>query len=121
MKFSPEMAQYAQDALFHKALALIGPKRADYSGSADPFANFRSSETIGVEAWRGAMVRWLDKIQRMRQLAEKGGTGEVKSESLIDTAADALNYCAITLALIIESLPEENAQRMLTALDFPAT
>lgn len=116
MKFSPQMAQYAQDALFAKAQALIGPKRADYSGDADPFANFRSSATIGVEPWRGAMVRWLDKIQRMRQLAEKGGEGQVKAESLVDTAADALNYCAITLALIIESLPEENAQAMCSAL-----
>lgn len=121
MKFTPDMAKYAQDALFAKALALIGPKRSDYSGDADPFTNFRSSETIGVEPWRGAMVRWLDKIQRMRQLAEKGGAGAVKAESLVDTAADALNYCAITLALIIETLPEESAQRMLSALDFPAT
>jgi hypothetical protein len=114
------MAKYAQDSLFNKAQALIGPKRSDYSGDADPFMNFRSSAHVGVEPWRGAMVRWLDKIQRMRQLAEKGGEGEVKSESLVDTAADALNYCAITLALIIESLPEPQAQKMLTALDFPA-
>jgi hypothetical protein len=121
MRFTPDMAKFAQDALFAKAQALIGPKRSDYSGGADPFTNFRSSETVGVEAWRGAMVRWLDKIQRMRQLAEKGGEGEVKAESLVDTAADALNYCAITLSLIIEALPEEQAQRMLTALEFPAT
>lgn len=119
MKLTPEQAVQIHNAIFQKALDIVGPKRSDYSGGVDPFANFRQSVHVGIEPWRGAMVRWLDKIQRMRQLAEKGGEGAVKDESLIDTAADALNYCAITLGLIIETLPEERAREMIANLAAP--
>lgn len=116
MKLTNDQARVMHYALFQKALDIMGPKRKDYSGSNQPFTNFYSSLHVGVEPWRGSMVRWLDKVQRMRQLAEKGGEGDVKDESLIDTAADALNYCAITLGLIIESLPDDKAQAFLDKL-----
>lgn len=112
MRLTPNDAQDFQEALFTRALALIGPKRRDYSGTNDPFANFRSAETVGVEPWRGALVRKLDKVQRIRQLAEMGGVGEVKTESLIDTAADDLNYGAIVTMLVVESLPDDRARAM---------
>jgi hypothetical protein len=115
-RFTPQTALAFQWSLFQKALDILGPKRSDYSGAADPFANFRSSEHVGVEPWRGSMVRWLDKIQRMRQLAQKGGEGAVKDESLLDTAADALNYCAITMALILETLPEDRVTALLATM-----
>jgi len=118
MKFSNGMAQTAQEMLFHKALAITGPKRRDYSGSDSPFANFYNSQAVGVPAWQGAMVRLMDKVVRIANLAQVGGTGEVKDESLLDTAADLLNYTVISLCLIIESLPEEKAMSMMTSLGF---
>lgn len=115
MKVTPGDAMAMHVGLFKRALAIVGPKRHDYSGEDDPFANLRSSLHVGVEPWRGAMVRWLDKIARLRRLAESGGVGEV-AEAIEDTAADALNYCAIALALIAEAMPEERGKALVEKL-----
>jgi len=113
MQLTHNEALVVQRAAFKLALSLVGPKRRDYSGTADPFANLRTAELAGVEPWRGALVRLLDKLSRLRRLAEAGGRGAVSDESLLDTAADALNYVCIALGLIVETLPEANAQALL--------
>lgn len=111
-----DQAQTVQLGLFATALRIIGPKRRDYSGDLDPYRNLRSSAILGVEPWRGALVRLLDKVSRLARLAEKGGTGEVSEESIIDTAADLLNYTAIAVGLIIETLPEAQRHELLNRL-----
>jgi len=120
LHLTPKQARALHENLFKKAIDIMGPKRNDYSGTEVPFANFHKSAVVGVEAWRGAMVRLMDKFSRLIRLAEQGGTGQVKDESLLDTAADALNYVAISLALIIESLPEEAAKDVLHKLGVDA-
>lgn len=97
-------AEAFEVSLFSRARAIVGPKRTDYSGQTDPYANFRKSVQLGVEPWRGALVRLTDKISRIVSIMEHGGTGSVKDEALIDTFADALNYVAISGGLAFEAL-----------------
>jgi hypothetical protein len=103
-----------QVGLFKRALAIVGPKRHDYSGD-QPFRNFYASEQFGVAPWRGALVRLSDKLSRLARLAERGGSGHVNDESLLDTAADALNYTTIAVGLILEAVPDRYARRLLRA------
>lgn len=94
------------------ALQIMIPKRVDYSGQDDPFANFRWSLLWDVPPWKGAAVRMTDKLSRFKQLSEKAGKGEVKDESIIDTIADAVNYDIIMLLL----WAEENAPQVIEQL-----
>lgn len=116
MKLTNESAWNAQVGLLKKALSVIGPKRRDYSGVNEPLSNFYKSTFFGVEPWRGALIRLSDKLSRIQQLAEKAGRGEVRDESLIDTAADAVNYVFLVLGLILEAAPEETTHSLLDEL-----
>jgi hypothetical protein len=120
MKFTPRMAQFAQEALFARANAIVGPKRSAYSPGGDPFKNFRAARQIDVEDWRGALVRLLDKVTRSANLAAGGNTEALldRDDGLIGNAADLLNYTVIAVCLVIESLPEDVAQQLLTELGF---
>jgi len=115
MRLTNKQAWLTQEAVMKKALAVLGPKRRDYSGAGNPFDNFYKSEFFGVPAWKGALIRLSDKLSRIDQLAQKAGVGEVKDESLVDTVADAVNYACIILGLVIESLPDDMAARRLVA------
>ncbi|MDR7534531.1 MAG: hypothetical protein QN162_14515, partial [Armatimonadota bacterium] len=80
MKLTNEQAWYVQEAVMKKALAVLGPKRRDYSGGGAPFDNFYKSQFFGVPAWKGALIRLSDKLSRIDQLAQKAGVGEVRDE-----------------------------------------
>lgn len=96
---SPQQALAEQERLFARALEIVKVKRDDYSGPADPFLNFRQSKFWGVEPWRGAAIRLMDKLSRFQQLASHDGNGQVKDESIEDTVVDALNYVCIVYLL----------------------
>lgn len=69
-------------------------KNHDYtSGNSkdDPLYNFRRAENMGVPAWRGAMVRFSDKVGRLETFARKEHY-EVNDENFFDTIRDASNY-----------------------------
>lgn len=120
MKFTPSMAQTAQELLFAKANAIVGPKRNGYSPGADPFSNFRAARVVGVEDWRGALVRLLDKVGRTASLATSGNVAAITDpdDGLVGNTADMLNYAVLATCLVIESLPEERAQTLLSQLGF---
>jgi hypothetical protein len=108
MKLTPTEALAIQDFLTAKAREIVLAKRQDYSGKGDPFANLRMSEFVGVEPWRGCMVRLMDKLSRIRHIMEAGGEMQVQ-EALIDTFADIHNYTDILAGLVFEvlGLPDE--------------
>ncbi len=67
-------------------------KNYDYTATSnDPLFNFRRAEQMGVPAWKGALVRFSDKVSRLETFAQKE-TYEVKDESFEDTLRDACNY-----------------------------
>jgi hypothetical protein len=114
---SHEDAELLQRGLFGIALRIMGAKRYDYSGELDPFKNLRFSAGVGVEPWRGALVRMLDKVSRIVRFAELGGNMRVKEESLVDTVVDLINYACITFGLIVESLPPKDRANLLARLE----
>jgi hypothetical protein len=117
MLISHQDAWDLQIALFDRALRIIGPKRVAYSGRNGPYGNFHGSAAFtGVPAWKGALVRLGDKLSRLRSLAETGQADTGTGESLLDTAADALNYTCITLGLVLEAMPESLAAPLLRRL-----
>lgn len=86
----------------HEEIAwLHGKKNADYgSKDVDPYANFRLAEDIGIDAWRGAVVRMLDKVSRIKTYCK---TGELENEAVRDSFLDLANYALIALALLEET------------------
>jgi hypothetical protein len=114
---SHEDAELLQRGLFGVALRVISAKRYDYSDELDPFKNLRFSAGIGVEPWRGALVRMLDKVSRIVRFAELGGNMRVKEESLVDTVVDLINYACIAFGLIVESFPPKDRANLLARLE----
>jgi hypothetical protein len=96
------------------ALKILQAKRKDYSGSNDPFRNLRAAEFVGVPAWKGTIIRNMDKFSRRRSVMEAGGEMKVKDESFLDTLADSINYTGIEGGLEIELLP--NRDKLLALL-----
>lgn len=79
---------------------LHSKKNHDYAGD-DPLSNLRSSEAIGVPAWKGILIRLMDKWGRLRNFA-KAETFEVKDESLTDTLMDNAVYSLLCIIVYEE-------------------
>lgn len=88
------------EAFFAGCVTLAASKNHDYAGDADPLANFRECERVGVPVHSGIMVRMGDKWARLCRLLS-GANPQVADESIADTLRDLSNYCAI-LAYTIE-------------------
>ena len=75
-------------------------KSHDYGSSHDPLANIRNgAEFVGIEAWKGAMVRLSDKVTR---LATYNRTGSLHFEGVEDTLLDLSSYALLALVLYRE-------------------
>lgn len=75
-------------------------KNHDYTdGSVDPFANFRTSEMLGVPGELGILIRSLDKFKRIQTFINKG-TLKVKGESVDDAIQDVINYMILLKGMI---------------------
>jgi hypothetical protein len=101
-QMTPAQALEKHEEMFDRAIEILKKKRVDYSGQADPFANFRQSEFWGVPAWKGALIRFMDKLTRFKNLATSKGKGAV-DENIEDTIIDALNYLVISYELWLET------------------
>ena len=89
-----------------KSLAKIhSDKNHDYSTEKDPLSNLRSCEDMGIEAWKGVVVRLTDKMDRLKSYAKKGEY-KVKGEGLKDTFSDMAVYAILGIILF-----EENEKR----------
>ena len=81
---------------YKTALEIVERKNADYATQADPFANFRTANVLGLSVEKGILVRTLDKIMRVNNLLEH--EAYVTEESMEDTLTDAINYLALLKA-----------------------
>ena len=89
---------------FDKCFDIMVKKNSDYTGgknSTDPFANFRSSEVLGIHPVVGILMRVMDKLQRVRSFTNDGKL-QVADESVYDACEDVVNYMIIAKALLIE-------------------
>ena len=75
-------------------------KSQDYGSQNDPLANIRQgAEFVGIEAWRGCMVRVADKVQRLRTYCR---TGRLVHEGVRDTLLDLAAYSLLAIVLFDE-------------------
>lgn len=102
-KYDNRKLQSTEELLvFHKELCdrarvIIEKKNSDYGAVTDLFRNFHGFGAFGI------LVRLSDKMARMRTFLEKLAKGEalvVVSESIEDTALDAINYIVLFLGYI---------------------
>lgn len=98
---------------FTDGLELVRRKNTDYSGSADPFKNFRSAEVIGVGVDKAILVRILDKIARIGNLLDT--EAQVKDESIDDTLIDAANYLLILKAYLYDERTKKQKKNGILA------
>jgi hypothetical protein len=87
------------DALLAEIAALHESKNHDYAQNTDPLSNLRRASAVGVEPWRGVLVRLTDKWSRVEQLAS-GKTP--KHESLRDSLIDNAVYSLLAVILLDE-------------------
>ena len=73
-------------------------KNHDYATEENPYKNLEGVERIGIEAWRGIVIRLMDKFERVQQYCVNGELA-IKSEGLEDTFKDIAVYS--TLAMIL--------------------
>ena len=75
-------------------------KSADYGSETDPLANIRQgAEFVGIEPWRGCMVRIADKVQRLKTFCR---TGRLVHEGVRDTLLDLSAYSLLAIVLFDE-------------------
>jgi len=75
-------------------------KSQDYGSETDPLANIRQgAEFVGIEPWRGCMVRIADKVQRLRTYCR---TGRLVHEGVRDTLLDLSAYSLLAIVLFDE-------------------
>jgi hypothetical protein len=76
-------------------------------GIGNPLGNFQMSETFGVPAWKGCLVRMSDKWSRICNLTMKMDNPEyadaISMEGIEDTLIDLANYSLLCLILLQES------------------
>jgi hypothetical protein len=85
-----------------RMFAICQAKNADYAGqgeAADPFANFRRVEVMGIATTeQGFLTRMVDKVSRLTSLTAPGAVAKVTDESVEDTLMDLANYCILLAA-----------------------
>ena len=86
--------------LLNEMRRLHESKSADYGSETDPLANIRQgAEFVGIEPWRGCMVRIADKVQRLKTYCR---TGRLVHEGVRDTLLDLSAYSLLAIVLFDE-------------------
>lgn len=86
--------------LLDRMKALHSSKSRDYGSEHDPLANIRNGALfVGIEPWKGAMVRLSDKVTR---LATFNRTGRLEHEGVEDNLMDLASYALLSLLLYRE-------------------
>lgn len=94
---------------FHAILEEMGKlhdrKQADYGTDSDPFANYRSSEDIGIPAWKNAFLRTTEKVNRVKSFIRNG---KLENEGIEDAFMDIAVTAIISLVTYRELYGKEN-------------
>lgn len=101
-------ATHPSSQSFYKVLVeaaqLHARKQKDYGTKDDPFANIRASAEFGIEAFRGCLMRFNDKVKRLKTYCQ---TGILANEGVVDSLFDAAVYALIGLVLFREKDKEK--------------
>lgn len=85
--------------LLEEIAALHASKNHDYAKTDEPLSNLNRSRALGVEPWRGVLVRMSDKWSRIEQLSNGKAP---KNESLRDSLIDLAVYALLDVVLLDE-------------------
>jgi hypothetical protein len=83
----------------HDTLMLHRRKAADYGTKDDLFKNIKASQEFGIPAWKAALIRLNDKVQRLKSLCTNG---RLQNESASDSFRDIAAYAIIADILYAE-------------------
>ena len=89
-------------------------KNHDYATAENPYKNLEGVSRIGIEPWRGIIIRLMDKFERVEQYCSNGDL-EIKSEGMEDTFKDIAVYS--TLAMILFRKQQDDATQELTEVE----
>lgn len=93
-------------------LAIFEAKDTDYASNGKPMGNLRTSEDLGIPAWKGTLLRMGDKKQRIISFAQRG-VFQVKDEQISDTLKDLANYACLASVLFREVNTGDEADEIL--------
>lgn len=85
------------DLIVEEMKALHKSKDHDYAGE-NYLSNLKACERIGLESWKGTLVRMQDKMSRLENFATSDSL-LVKDESVEDTLKDLAVYSILALIL----------------------
>ncbi len=88
-------------------------KNHDYATADNPYKNLEGVERIGIEAWRGIVIRLMDKFERVQQYCVNGDL-KIKSEGIEDTFKDIAVYSTLAMILFRK---DQDKQQELTELE----
>ena len=88
-------------------------KHHDYATEENPYKNLEKVSAIGIEPWRGIVIRLMDKFSRLEEYCVKGELA-IKSEGIQDTFADIAVYSILARILFRK---EQEKQQELTELE----
>lgn len=80
-------------------------KNHDYALETEPLSNLKASLAIGIPAWKGCVIRLMDKWDRIKNFA-RCETFKVKDESLKDTLMDNAVYSLLAIILYEEDVKD---------------
>ena len=92
-------------ALLDEIEAIHAHKQRDYGTAADPFANVRASEELGIPGWIGGLIRMNDKMRRLNKAARQVIAGEpvnMAFDGPLDDLKDLAVYALIGVVLYEE-------------------
>ena len=99
-----KMKKYKGDPRFYKiidCLKDIHSRKSDgYAPNQDPLANLKECERMGIPAYKGVLMRMLDKVSRLIELSK--GKPDLVQESFQDSLRDLAIY-----SILCEILYEE--------------
>lgn len=101
------------DDLLDELKMLHDAKNHDYATAENPYKNLEEVLNIGIEPWRGVVIRLMDKFERVKQYCVSGELA-IKSEGMEDTFKDIAVYSSLAVILFRK---DQEKQQELTELE----
>ena len=83
--------KYESVSILYKMKAVYEAKDSDYSENDLPMGNLIESKELGIQPWKGVLLRIGDKKRRIGSFLNKESF-KVKDEAVDDTLIDMANY-----------------------------
>jgi hypothetical protein len=95
-------------------------KNQDYATTENPYKNLEGVERLGIPAWRGVVIRMMDKFSRLEEFCVKEELA-VKDETIEDTLKDLAIYSVLAMILYRKRMEGANSDPDIMDWRFLAT